>query len=74
MVPTRADADTIEARKGDYGRWEAALQSGAQVISTDYYEADPQLGTGYKVQLPGGGQGRWNILLLPESRPLPSLD
>ena len=74
MVRTRADADTIEARKGDYSRWQAALQSGAHVISTDYYDADPKIGTGYTVRLPGGGQGRWNILLLPQRRPLPKLD
>ncbi|HEY1212849.1 MAG TPA: Ca2+-dependent phosphoinositide-specific phospholipase C, partial [Bryobacteraceae bacterium] len=35
-VRTRADADMVEARKGDYSRWKAALISGAQVISTDY--------------------------------------
>ena len=74
LVRTRADANTVEARKGDYRRWQAALESGAHVISTDYYEADPALGTGYKVRLPGGGQGRWNILLLPAPRPLPNLD
>ena len=70
-VRTRADADTAEARKGDYGRWRAALISGAQVISTDYYVPDPRLGTGYFVKLPGGTPGRWNTLLLPTERPLP---
>lgn len=40
MIRTRADANTIEARTGDYSRWEAALRSGAQIISTDYYRAD----------------------------------
>ncbi len=37
MVRTRADADTREARTGDKTRLEAAMRSGAQVISTDYY-------------------------------------
>jgi hypothetical protein len=74
LVRTRADADTVEARKGDYSRWKAALISGAQIISTDYYEADPALNTGYHVQLPGGAPGQWDFLLLPPMRPLPSLE
>jgi hypothetical protein len=37
MVRTRSDADTQEARTGDRSRFEAAVRSGAQVISTDYY-------------------------------------
>lgn len=61
MVRTRADADTVEARKGDYSRWKAALASGAQVISTDYYRAEPALGTGYEVRL----KGQWNPLIGP---------
>jgi hypothetical protein len=73
-VRTRADADTKEARAGDYSRWRAALISGAQVISTDYYVPDARLGTGYVVKLPGGQPGRWNVLLLPEERPLPPME
>jgi hypothetical protein len=37
MVRTRSDADTREARTGDKTRFEAAIRSGAQVITTDYY-------------------------------------
>ena len=37
MVRTRADADTREARSGDLSRFESAVASGAQLISTDYY-------------------------------------
>ncbi|MBT1696706.1 hypothetical protein KK083_07465 [Fulvivirgaceae bacterium PWU4] len=37
MVRTRSDADTREARTGDKRRFEAAIRSGAQVITTDYY-------------------------------------
>jgi hypothetical protein len=73
-VRTRADSDTVEARKGDYSSWQAALISGAQVISTDYYQPDPAFGTGYHVQLPGNQPGRWNPLLLPEDWPLPALE
>ena len=42
MVRTRADAGTHEARKNDYTRFRSALQSRAQIISTDYYKADPR--------------------------------
>jgi len=69
-VRTRADADTAEARKGDYSRWRDALISGAQVISTDYYVPNPKFGTGYVVSLPA----RWNSLLLPAARPLPPVE
>jgi hypothetical protein len=70
-VRTRADADTMEARKGDRSRLRDALISGAQVISTDYYVPNPKFKTGYSVALPGGNPARWNTLLLPGMRPLP---
>jgi hypothetical protein len=44
MVRTRSDAGTLEARKNDYTRFFAALTSNAQIISTDYYKADPSIG------------------------------
>lgn len=37
LVRTRADAGTKESRTNDYTRFEKAKESGAQVISTDYY-------------------------------------
>jgi hypothetical protein len=52
MVRTRADADTIEARKNDLGRRDAALASGAQAISTDYYLPATHFGNEYQVILP----------------------
>ena len=52
MVRTRADADTKEARNGDLSRFEAALSSGAQAISTDYYLPATHFGTDYQVRLP----------------------
>lgn len=42
MVRTRSDANTKEARKGKYKRWNKAISSGAQIISTDYYHPDPR--------------------------------
>jgi hypothetical protein len=49
IVRTRADADTWEARRNDLTRFEKSLESGAQIISTDYYLPDSTFGTGYQV-------------------------
>lgn len=43
IVRTRSDAGTIEARNEDYSRFEACLESDAQIISTDYYKADEEV-------------------------------
>ncbi len=59
IVRTRADADTVEARKGDRSRQAAAFASGAQYISTDYMKPDLRLGD-YEAHLPGGGVARLN--------------
>ena len=60
LVRTRADEGTIQARSGDYKRLEAALSSGAQFISTDYYLPDKRFATNYRVQLPNGVVARCN--------------
>ena len=39
LVRTRADIDTADARKNDGSRRDAAMESGAQIISTDYLTA-----------------------------------
>ena len=49
IVRTRADASTVEARSGLTARRDAALASGAQFVSTDYPEPDPDFSTGYFV-------------------------
>jgi membrane-associated phospholipid phosphatase len=54
VVRTRADADTVEARKDDTGPRDAALVGGAQAVSTDYMTPDPRFPAGYQVKLPGG--------------------
>ncbi|CAL4869598.1 hypothetical protein MMA231_03890 (plasmid) [Asticcacaulis sp. MM231] len=41
FVRSRADANTTEARNHDLTRFETAIEAGAQVISTDYYEGAP---------------------------------
>ena len=50
LVRTRADAGTWESRNNDYSRWEAALKSGAQIISTDYYLKDTILKSDYQIK------------------------
>ncbi len=65
IVRTRADADTVQGRNGDTTQREAALASGAQFVSTDYPEADPDFGSGYSVVIPGGTPARCNPLTAP---------
>ncbi len=67
IVRTRSDADTREARTGDRSGLEAAVASGAQMISTDYYPGapDPE-GLGFTVSLPGGTMQRCNPVRRPE--------
>ena len=62
IVRTRADADTREARNGSFERRDAALASGAQLISTDYYVPAVHFGTGYQVAMPEGHIARCNPL------------
>lgn len=60
LVRTRADANTKEARTGDYARFEAAKRSGAQVITTDYYLRDWRLNAQYRVRFERGDCIRLN--------------
>ncbi|MFM1822560.1 MAG: hypothetical protein RI967_826 [Planctomycetota bacterium] len=54
LVRTRADADLREPRRGDTTRRDAALASGANIISTDILA--PR--NGYSVRMPDGGVAR----------------
>jgi hypothetical protein len=54
LVRTRSDVPTANARTGDTTQRDAALASGAQYVSTDFYAERPEFGTGYVVVLPGG--------------------
>ncbi|MET4897797.1 Ca2+-dependent phosphoinositide-specific phospholipase C [Sphingomonadaceae bacterium jetA1] len=47
LVRTRADIDTADARANDGRRRDAALASGAQIVSTDYLSAPNVHGNGY---------------------------
>jgi len=53
MVRTRSDSDTREARTGDKVRFEAAIRSGAQVITTDYYLKSLSPNKDYEISIDG---------------------
>jgi hypothetical protein len=54
FVRTRAD----EALVGDTTRRDVAFASGAQIVSTDYPVAEPQVGTGYSAAFAPAGQAQ----------------
>jgi hypothetical protein len=60
LVRTRADANTMEARMHNFKRFNAAMESGAQIITTDYYLPSQFFDSPYKVAFPGGGFIRKN--------------
>jgi hypothetical protein len=66
IVRTRADDGTTQARVGDYTDMNNSFTSGAQIISTDYYRADPRAGTtgwtDYHVRFPNGELARINAV------------
>ncbi len=49
IVRTRADSDTKEARENNYVRFDRAVESGAQVITTDYYKPSELFKSGYHI-------------------------
>ncbi len=51
MIRTRSDSGTEESRNNDFSRWKSALNSNAQIISTDYYKADLRWSE-YKIGFP----------------------
>lgn len=54
IIRTRADNSTEQARNNDYKHFELAQKSGAQIISTDYYQPSTLFKSTYKVQFEGG--------------------
>ena len=64
---TRTDSPTDDARQDDTTRRDAALASGAQYLSTDYYKPSEHFESDYTVTLPGGVVARCNPLNAPES-------
>ncbi|AOH85148.1 hypothetical protein AWL63_15465 [Sphingomonas panacis] len=66
IVRTRSDANTVEARAKDHRKSLAAMASGAQAISTDYYPGAPDpLRTTFTVTLPRGEMARCSPVRVP---------
>ena len=66
LVRTRADEETKQAREDDYTLQEAAWASGGHFVSTDYVVPNPDFGTDYFAEVPGGYVGRCNPVSAPE--------
>lgn len=60
LIRTRADADTQEARRNDYTRFEKAKKSGAQIITTDYYFPSKFFKSDYKIVFDNNAYERIN--------------
>jgi hypothetical protein len=60
LVRSRTDADTVQARTGDSKMRDAAMASGAQILSSDYYFNEKSRWTDYSVSFPGGKIARCN--------------
>jgi hypothetical protein len=69
IIRTRADGDTDEARKNDKSSFEAAKISGAQIITTDYYQKSSFFNSDYIVYFENGNKYlRVNTLLQPKDK------
>ena len=53
IIRTRADANTQEARLNDYTRFTKAKDSGAQIITTDYYMPSRFFDSPYQIRFEG---------------------
>lgn len=60
IIRTRADSDTQEARRNDRSNFDAACASGAQIITTDYYEKSTHFKSDYVISFEGGKYFRLN--------------
>lgn len=65
LVRARADENTAAARTNDTARRDELLNSGAQMISTDYPLSEPSKWTGYSVGFVNGLPARCNIINAP---------
>ncbi len=64
IIRTRADANTEEARANNYSRFLAACQSGAQIITTDYYKPSRIFNSPYHVVFEDSTYVRTNPVIL----------
>jgi|HubBroStandDraft_6_1064221.scaffolds.fasta_scaffold68867_3 Phosphoinositide phospholipase C, Ca2+-dependent len=60
FIRARADGDLHTDRPGRPSRLKAAMESGAQIVSTDFPTGERQAGSGYLVEFPGGAPARVN--------------
>lgn len=63
IIRTRADSDTKEARLNDKSNFEAACNSGAQIITTDYYLKSTFFDSDYRISFEGEKYIRVNPVL-----------
>nr|WP_246229901.1 Ca2+-dependent phosphoinositide-specific phospholipase C [Mucilaginibacter humi] len=56
IIRTRADSDTEQARTNDRSYFEAACNSGAQIITTDYYLKSTHFKSDYSVFFDGANK------------------
>ena len=63
LVRTRADSGTWQARNNDKSQFEAALTSGAQIISTDYYLPSTHFPSTYSISFADKTYFRLNPIL-----------
>jgi hypothetical protein len=54
IIRTRADSDTQEARRNDRSNFDAACASGAQIITTDYYQKSTHFKSDYEISFKDG--------------------
>lgn len=66
VVRTRTDVPAVDAPANDTTRRDAAFESGAQYLSTDYYVVEPRLENDFVVDLPGDALVRCNPVNAPE--------
>lgn len=60
IIRTRADSDTEQARANDKSNFEAACNSGAQIITTDYYLKSTHFKSDYVISFEGQKYFRLN--------------
>jgi hypothetical protein len=65
LVRARTDADTVQGRSGDTKMRDAAMASGAQILSSDYYFGEKASWSGFSVNFPKGEVARCNPVVGP---------
>jgi hypothetical protein len=69
LVRSRTDADTVQGRSGETKMRDAAMASGAQILSSDYYFSEKASWTGFSVNFPKGEIARCNPVIGPANCP-----